>query len=101
MRRSAVNPHGDRLAIEQHIAVLVDADAWRLAQQVEGIAALRKSAFRNIHHQLVHLLFHNGRTVHHLHGLQHGGIGSQGNGWQRHLCLVGIERLVVRLIADK
>ena len=101
VRGPSVNPHGDRLAIEQHIAVLVDADAGRLAQQVEGIAALRKSAFRNIHHQLVHLLFHNGRTLHHLHGLQHGGIGSKGDGWQRHLRLVGIERLVVRLIADK
>ena len=67
----------------------------------DGDAALCKGGLGNIHHQFVHLLFHNRCPVHYLHGLQHRGIGSKGNGGQVYFGLVSVERLVIRLIADK
>ena len=101
MRRAAVNPHRHRLPVQQHIALPVYTHTRCLPQQVERTAPLRENTFRHIHHQLVHLLLHNRGAVHHLHSLQHLGVGLQCNRGQLRLLPFHLQRYRHSAIAYK
>ena len=101
VRRTSVNPHRHSLPVEQHIAVLVHTHSRCFAQQIHSIASLCKGALGHIHHQLVHLLLHHRSPLHHLHGLQHRGVGRQHNGLHLHRRFTHRNLAVGRLVTYK